>query len=236
MAGSSRIDDHVAALGHRLRGPRRLKRDLLAEARDSLVDAAEALEAGGLDRDEAERVAVAEFGEVAEIVPGYQAELAACQGRRTAALLFVSVPATTLMWSELWHFYPWSPASLTEAPSWFLPLARLIDWLQILTGIAGALALLALGRFSRRVGDPCRLTRRLGILVLVQIPVIGLATSVLSLAASPSLATFEDYLPGQVVSLISTLLCVWQLSSALRCLYATSYARERLAAPERVTA
>src|SRR5690606_18066105 len=128
------IDDFVAALGRRLGGPRRLKRDLLAEARDGLIDAAEALEAAGLGRAEAERRAVAEFGEVAEVAPGYQAELTARQGRHTAALVFLSVPATTLMWSELWRGYPWDPASLTATPAWFLPLARLIDWLQILTG------------------------------------------------------------------------------------------------------
>ena len=236
MPGASRIDDYVAALGHRLRGPRRLKRDLLAEARDGLVDAAEALQADGLGRAEAERLAIAEFGEVNEIAPGYQAELTARQGRHTAALLFVSVPATTLMWSELWRCYPWHPAAIHEAPSWFLPLAQLIDWIQILTGVAGALALLALGRFSRRLGDPRRLTRGLGILVLVEIPVVGAATSALSLGASPALASFENYLPGQVVSLVSTLLCVWQLSSALRCLNATCLPRDRLAARERATA
>jgi len=153
------IDDFVAALGRRLRGPRRLKRDLLAEARDGLIDAAEALEAAGLGRAEAERRAVAEFGEVAEVAPGYRAELTARQGRHTAALVFLSVPATTLMWSELWRGYPWDPASLTATPAWFLPLARLIDWLQILTGVAGGLALLAFGHLARRAGPSAQCAR-----------------------------------------------------------------------------
>ncbi len=235
MPGSSRIDDYVASLGHRLRGPRRLRRDLLAEARDGLADAAEALAADGLDREEAERLAVAEFGDVAEIAPGYQAELTACQGRHTAVLLFLSVPVTTLMWSALWRFYPWTPATMTDVPAWFIPLARGIDWLQIVAGIVGALALPALGRASRRVGDPRLLTRGLGIMILVQVPVISLASSALSLAASSSLDAFEHYPPGQAVTLISFLLCAWQISSALRCMHATSRPLQDLAG-ERVAA
>ena len=150
-------------------------------------------------------------------------------------LLFLSVPVTTLMWSALWRFYPWPPTTTTEVPAWFLPLARGIDWIQILTGIAGALALLALGRASRRVGDPRLLTRGLGIMILVQVPVIGLASSALSLATSSSLDAFEHYPPGQVVTFISYLLGAWQISSALRCLHATSRPMQDLAG-ERVTA
>jgi hypothetical protein len=54
------------------------------EARDSLVDAAESYEREGLAREGAERRAVAEFGRVREIGPGYQAELDVSQARRTA--------------------------------------------------------------------------------------------------------------------------------------------------------
>jgi hypothetical protein len=240
MPGASRIDDYVAALGRRLRGPRRLKRDLLAEARDGLADAAEALRADGLDRDEAERIAVAEFGDVAEIAPGYQAELAACQGRRTAALLFLSVPVTTLMWSALWRLHPWRPADPADIPAWFMPLAQGVDLVQAATGIAGALALLALGRAARRARrsrllDPRVLTRGLGVLILVQMPLVALASTALSSAAATSIEALEQYPPAQAVTLISTLLGAWQLASALRCLHATSRTAADVAA-ERVAA
>src|SRR4051812_26337431 len=75
MAGAGVIETYVAELGRTLRGPRRAKADLLAEARDSLVDAAGARERVGLPREEAEREAVAEFGAVPDIAPGYQTEL-----------------------------------------------------------------------------------------------------------------------------------------------------------------
>src|SRR5690606_13215836 len=108
------IDDVVAALGRRLRGPRRLQRDLLAAAGDLVaaqrrrlggprgrsrdllakprggrMDAAEAGEAAGLGGAEAERRAVGEFGEGGEEAPGYQADLTARQRRHTPALGFL---------------------------------------------------------------------------------------------------------------------------------------------------
>ena len=83
------VDDYLTGLSRALPGPRRRKADLLAEARDHLVDATEAFEADGLDRDSAEREAVADFGELDEVVPGYRAELAVSQSRRTAMLLFL---------------------------------------------------------------------------------------------------------------------------------------------------
>ncbi|WP_181957865.1 permease prefix domain 1-containing protein [Nonomuraea longispora] len=79
---------------------------MVVEARDSLTDTADALEAEGLERAEAERVAVAEFGEVAEIASGYQAELTASAGRRLGVLMFAGLPITVLMWSLLWRAYP----------------------------------------------------------------------------------------------------------------------------------
>ncbi|MGN9843593.1 permease prefix domain 1-containing protein [Nonomuraea sp. H19] len=72
------IDDYVKHLSRTLKGPPRPKRDFLTEARDSLLDAADALEKGGLRRVEAERVAVREFGTVGELASGYQRELSLC--------------------------------------------------------------------------------------------------------------------------------------------------------------
>jgi hypothetical protein len=94
------IDTYVEELSGALRGPRRHKADLLAEARDSLVDAAEAYQGRGLDREPAERRAVTEFGAVPQIAPAYQAELAVGQGRRTA-LIVAAVLATQQFGAEL---------------------------------------------------------------------------------------------------------------------------------------
>ncbi|MDZ5441911.1 permease prefix domain 1-containing protein [Micromonospora sp. 4G57] len=71
------VEERLRELAGRLRGPARLKTDLLTEARHALLDAAEAYRADGLPAAEAERRAVAEFGSPAQLAPGYQAELAA---------------------------------------------------------------------------------------------------------------------------------------------------------------
>ncbi|MEV7795252.1 permease prefix domain 1-containing protein [Streptomyces sp. NPDC087512] len=92
------IDRYVAELDQALRGPRRVKADMLAEARDGLFDAAEAYEESGLDRASAERRAVADFGSVDTIAPEYQTELALAQGRRTALLICVVLTVQPVAW------------------------------------------------------------------------------------------------------------------------------------------
>ncbi|MET8977016.1 permease prefix domain 1-containing protein [Streptomyces sp. NPDC004539] len=92
------IEQYVAELDRALRGPRAVKADMLAEARDGLTDAAEAYEESGLDRASAERCAVADFGAVERIAPEFQAELALAQGRRTALLICGVLLAQPVVW------------------------------------------------------------------------------------------------------------------------------------------
>ncbi|MFJ5225021.1 permease prefix domain 1-containing protein [Streptomyces sp. NPDC088400] len=92
------IDRYVAELDEALYGPRTVKADLLAEARDGLIDAAEAYEESGLDRASAERRAVADFGPVGTIAPDYQTELALAQGRRTAVLISAVLTIQPVAW------------------------------------------------------------------------------------------------------------------------------------------
>ncbi|TMR18550.1 hypothetical protein ETD86_21630 [Nonomuraea turkmeniaca] len=77
MTDAGVIDDYVARLSHALQGPRQPKRDLLAEARDGLLDAALAWKRSGLERLEAELAVVRECGPVEEIAAGFQQELSA---------------------------------------------------------------------------------------------------------------------------------------------------------------
>ncbi len=70
-------DDYVTRLSHALRGPRRPKRDLLAEARDGLLDAGARPGTRRARAAGAEQAAVREFGAVAEIVDDFQRELSA---------------------------------------------------------------------------------------------------------------------------------------------------------------
>jgi hypothetical protein len=102
-AGPDVVEEYLSGLSARLIGPGRAKRELLAEARDGLVDATEAYLDAGLPRAEAGRLAVRDFGGYRQVVPSYQTELAVSQGRRTALLVAVTMPAvlvaSRLMWT-----------------------------------------------------------------------------------------------------------------------------------------
>ena len=112
---STPVDEYLTALNKALGGPRRRRADLLAEARDHLTDATEAFEADGLDRYDAETEAVADFGELADVVPGYRAELAISQSRRTAMLLFLALIIQPIVWQAgawAWNQEPVDPSAL----------------------------------------------------------------------------------------------------------------------------
>jgi hypothetical protein len=94
------VDAYLKELGRHLRGPRRTRADLLAEARGGLIDTTEGYERRGLSTAEAQRRAVAEFGSMAEVAPGYQAELAVAQSRRTSFLIFVIFVAQCFLWDD----------------------------------------------------------------------------------------------------------------------------------------
>ncbi|MEU7888926.1 permease prefix domain 1-containing protein [Microbispora bryophytorum] len=224
MGNAGPIDEYVASMRHALRGPGGARRDLLTEARDSLLDAAEAYEGEGLPRDEAERLAVADFGTVPEVAPGFQGELTVSQGRRTAALLFLSVPLMAFMWAVIWRIFPESPHVAEIKPVWFGPLARTVDLLQLGVGVIGGLALLALGRGARLVRRPALVTRGLGLFVWIQTPLIAVMGLTLAAGAQGPVG-FSGYLPGVAVSLISYALAGWMLYSAAHCLRCTRAVR-----------
>ncbi|GAA3547622.1 hypothetical protein GCM10022419_029840 [Nonomuraea rosea] len=218
-----RIDDYVADLNRALSGPHGPKRDMVVEARHSLSDTADAFEADGLERLEAERLAVAEFGRVAEIAPDYQSELTALSGRRLGVLLFVSVPATVLMWSVLWRLYPATEEAWARQPSWFWPVSRLLDVLQLATGVYGGLALLALSRGARWIRRPHLVTRSLGVIVWAALPITAGLGLLLSYGAdSPNTLTA---LPTALANLVTSALWGMQIYGATRCLRITRASR-----------
>jgi hypothetical protein len=151
------VDAYLHALGGRLRGPGRLKADLLAEARDSLEDAASAYEESGLDQTAARRLAVADFGEPGVLAPGYQRELAAAQGRRLARLMAL-LPVAMLLADTMW----WErPGTATERPpTAFLLVTEFADWTSYAAGALSLVALVLLGR--PRGPHPGRLTQLVG--------------------------------------------------------------------------
>jgi hypothetical protein len=142
------VEERLRELAGRLRGPARLKAELIVELRHALSDAAEAYREGGLPATEAQRRAVAEFGTPAQLAPAYQAELAAGALRglavRALAVAVVLVVAGDLSWKgSSWSAGP-------PPPDGYLLLSASLNWIWL--AVAGlALAWLVLGtRLARR--------------------------------------------------------------------------------------
>jgi hypothetical protein len=213
------IEEYIGGLSTRLVGPRRAKRDLIGEARDGLVDAVDAYVDAGLTPAEAASRAVADFGRYPQVVPSFQTELAALQGRRTALLVAISMPTAMMLSRLMWTGGP----SSGPAPSHYMVLAHAFDVLQVTAAIMAALTLLGYGWGSRylpaeRVPAAVLLTRLMGIGVLTFVvaeALAGIAIYAWSVHTWPGLATWPPMLVGGLV-LPPFLFGVAR--SALRCL------------------
>ncbi|GAA3459704.1 permease prefix domain 1-containing protein [Saccharothrix longispora] len=152
MARASLIDDYVTALDRRLRGPAALKDDLLAEARDSLVDAADAHRSRGLPDTDAQRRAVTEFGPVTTVARDYQGVLGLAHGTRTLRTVILVLPLAHLLWELNRRFWigAWDPFA-APPPDWYLLVARANDAASWVAAGAALLALLT-GRALARLG------------------------------------------------------------------------------------
>jgi hypothetical protein len=209
------IEDYVRTLDRLLVGPGRVKRDMLAEARDSLVDAAVAYQAAGVDPLHAERRAVAEFGAPSRIAPEYQRELAAGAARRLALLVAAVAAGGFLVGDRMWQGAPWADRTPSRG---YLLAAVTLDHLHPVLAAAAVALLLGLRRLARRNGDPQRLCRALG---LPMIGTLGLSTAlavtlfVWTVVTVPQALTWPPMAVGGVLVAAFT---AWQIVAALRCL------------------
>lgn len=181
----STAEGYVAALDKSLVGPRRVRRGLVQEARDHLDDATSSLSDAGYDRAEAERIAVADFGELDEIVPAFQTTLAVASSRRTAWMLFLALGAQPFLWDG-----PLSPHDGQPAPDNAL-FAVLNDVVEYAGGLIIATAfvlLLATGignRWFAAGRGVARLTSVTAIASAVCIKLLGLSMVLLSSGDDP---------------------------------------------------
>ncbi|MGC5052568.1 permease prefix domain 1-containing protein [Micromonospora sp. DT48] len=144
------VEEHLRQLAVRLRGPRRLRADLVTEARHGLLDAVEAYRDSGLSAGEASRQAVVDFGTPDQLAPAYQAELAVA-ALRGLSLRVVAFAATASIAGDLtWHGASWS--SGPPPPSGYLLLAQSLEWIwagAFLLGLAGLALVTATARSAR---------------------------------------------------------------------------------------
>lgn len=184
MAGAGVIDDYVTALDRRLRGPDPVKDDLLAEARDSLHDAAAAHRDRGLADDDAQRRAVAEFGPVAAIAREYQGLLGLAYGARTLRSVMLVIPLAYVMWELNRRFWigAWNDFD-APPPDWYLAVARFNDTSAWLVAGIAVLALLVGRRLARTTVSTLTLARLAGVVAVVAVGV-SLLGNVAILAAT----------------------------------------------------
>ncbi|GAB3408634.1 permease prefix domain 1-containing protein [Flindersiella endophytica] len=147
----SAIDSYVREVERLLPGDRGVRKDLIAELRDGLDDAAEAYRHSGLDGRLAELRAVRDAGDTDVVAASYHAELAASHGQRTAALIGLSLPAVVLAWTGMWRLggdlevaRQWPVSELTMA------LSRVVDWAAYIGGVSALAGLAALIWAARR--------------------------------------------------------------------------------------
>lgn len=186
LDGVSIADEYVVALDGALLGPARLRRDLVREARDHLEDATAALDGAGYDRDEAERIAVADFGPLDEIVPAFQTTLAVASARRTAWMLLGVLSVQPLLWDG-----PLGPHDQHPDPNGvvFSVLDHVVEYGGALMILAALGLLVACGvgnRWFAAGRRTARLTSVVAIGTAVSVKVIGISMVLLSASADPS--------------------------------------------------
>ncbi|HEX7164092.1 MAG TPA: permease prefix domain 1-containing protein [Trebonia sp.] len=169
------IDAYIGELEHRLRGPRRVKADLLAEARDALIDAASAYERGGLAPQAAEARAVDDFGAVDEIGPEYQTELAFSQGRATALALFFILIVQAAAWQIVWPVIRPEPAG--DPTPVAAALGGAFAWVGAVALVGSLVGAVACGVGVRRLSGACsqviRATGAFALAVAVSLTALG---------------------------------------------------------------
>lgn len=201
MAAHSLIDAYLAAFERRLR-TRRDRQDLVAEVADHLHSAAERLESLGIDRETAERRALARFGEsrlVASLlttVPSKGNLMSLFLTRRLTATLAVAIVlwfgAAVSSWFGLTDLAGWS------VPRYLLASAFIAAAVVVTTGALIGLNLRAVGTSDR------------------QAAAIG-AIGILSAVAAGALSWVVGlWLPLLAVAAIWTLVRAWRLRAGSR--------------------
>lgn len=210
------VAGYLRQLDRALRGPERARADLLAEVRDSLLDAVEAYRQDGLDVARAQRRAVAEFGTVAELAPAYQDEIAAGASRTLAlhtALAFAAVAGcSVLMW---WG----APGSTAPRPPGYVLLAGWVDRLSYTLVALAALTygwLVLTGRRGRTPGRGlARLVGAGAVLLMAATAVGGTLVYAWSVRLSAAMAAWP---PTVIGSILLGSMYAWLGRAAWHCL------------------
>ena len=230
MADTGVIDSYLADLDARLRGTASIKAELLAEARDGLVDAAEAHQERGLSPADAQRAAVEEFGPVDEIGHEYQAELGVAHGARLLRSMLLALPAVHAMWelTAIWSIGAWDQHFGTTTPPWYLSFAWANDWVVWLAAGIALVALLGCRWASRNGIGSQRIARMpavAGAVALGSVLVVEFSLLVATAVFDPH--RLNGPLPTGLASLVSVVVAGRLLVLTVRSFADSAGSRER---------
>jgi hypothetical protein len=139
------VEQYLADVAARLRGPRAARTRIVAELRDGLTEAIEAHLVRGMSPGTSVTTAIDEFGTPATVAGSFAGELATASARRTIAAFLLTGPCVGVWWLLLLHPAPWRtgivallaaiPAlplivlAVATAAGTFATTGRLIRWL-----------------------------------------------------------------------------------------------------------
>lgn len=115
MTGGQVIEAYLAQVAAALPGPARARRDVVAELRSGLLDAADAYRRAGLPENAAAEAAAGEFGDPRQIAGAFRPELIARHVRRLTFLLATASVPVGLLWA---HAVQASHPAISRAPLW----------------------------------------------------------------------------------------------------------------------
>lgn len=208
------VANYARDLDRALVGPARVRRGLVREARDHLVDATDAYRRAGHDEDAAASLATRDFGSLAEVVPGFQTTLAVAGSRRTAWLLAATLTIQPFLWDGRVHLV----GGTRPAPegAYYATLDIAIEYVGVALMVGAALALLATG-----LGNRWRFAGRRTALGCARFTMAS-SVALPAMAAAMVLASGQGTVPGMwlAVGLLMFLPMALTAISARRCLAA----------------
>lgn len=120
MTGGPPIDAYLRQVAAIMPGPARARRDILAELRSGLLDAADAHRSAGLPAGAAAEAAITEFGDPRQVADAFRPHLAMVHARRVALTLVATGPVVGLLWTAAALA---SHIAIRDAPPWQWPSA-----------------------------------------------------------------------------------------------------------------
>ncbi len=193
-AADNSIEAFLHAVGARLPGPGKQRAAILAELNDALLEATESYERTDLDRPQAVRLALREFGDPRVLAESFRPELIITRGRRSALTLLAAAPIVLALWIAAARSRDTTPTvRLFDSPTDHLTAAVLLVALIA----SGTCTLLTTGCLTRWLALPPRAP-------VLSAAATGLITIVSNLLAVGVLGARLASYPGTVHALLVT--------------------------------